>query len=65
MPRRSLATGRLGLFFRLGQGCAVSLHPAFEQPGHQGFEKAGLALQLPFCFEVRTLGDRLVSSAPE
>ena len=23
------------------------------------------ALQLPFCFEVRTLGDRLVSSAPE
>jgi hypothetical protein len=25
----------------------------------------GLALQLPFCFEVRTLSDRLVSSAPE
>ena len=24
-----------------------------------------LALQLPFCFEVRTLSDRLVSSAPE
>ena len=24
----------------------------------------GLALQLPFCFEVRTLSDRLVSSAP-
>jgi ADP-ribosyl-[dinitrogen reductase] hydrolase len=27
--------------------------------------KGGLALQLPFCFEVRTLSDRLVSSAPE
>jgi hypothetical protein len=25
----------------------------------------GLALQLPFCFEVRTLCDCLVSSAPE
>jgi hypothetical protein len=24
-----------------------------------------LALQLPFCFEVRTPSDRLVSSAPE
>ena len=24
-----------------------------------------LALQLPFCFEVRALGDGLVSSAPE
>jgi len=24
-----------------------------------------LTLQLPFCFEVRTLSDRLVSSAPE
>jgi hypothetical protein len=24
----------------------------------------GLALQLSFCFEVRTLSDRLVSSAP-
>src|SRR5258707_10338108 len=28
-------------------------------------ETAGLALQLPFCFEVRTPSDRLVSSAPE
>jgi outer membrane immunogenic protein len=27
--------------------------------------KGGLALQLPFCFEVRTPSDRLVSSAPE
>ena len=26
---------------------------------------ARLALQLPFCFEVRALGDGLVSSAPE
>ena len=26
---------------------------------------AGLALQLPFCFEVRALGGSLVSSAPE
>ncbi len=25
----------------------------------------GLALQLPFCFEVRTLGCGLVSSTPE
>jgi hypothetical protein len=24
-----------------------------------------LALQLPFCFEVRSLGDRLMSSPPE
>jgi hypothetical protein len=30
---------------------------------HTAFK--GLALQLPFCFEVRTLSDRLVSSAPE
>jgi hypothetical protein len=29
------------------------------------FNVIGLALQLPFCFEVRTLSDRLVSSAPE
>jgi hypothetical protein len=28
-------------------------------------EAQSLALQLPFCFEVRTLSDRLVSSAPE
>jgi hypothetical protein len=27
--------------------------------------EARLTLQLPFCFEVRTLSDRLVSSAPE
>jgi hypothetical protein len=27
--------------------------------------RGNLALQLPFCFEVRTLSDRLVSSAPE
>jgi hypothetical protein len=26
---------------------------------------AALALQLPFCFEVRALSDRLVSSTPE
>jgi hypothetical protein len=25
----------------------------------------GIALQLPFCFEVRALSDRLVSSTPE
>ena len=30
-----------------------------------GSVMAGLALQLPFCFEVRALGDGLVSSAPE
>jgi hypothetical protein len=29
------------------------------------YGKEGLALQLPFCFEVRALGDRLVSSTPE
>jgi hypothetical protein len=31
----------------------------------QGFLDNGLALQLPFCFEVRAPSDRLVSSAPE
>jgi hypothetical protein len=31
----------------------------------QGFIDNGLALQLPFCFEVRAPSDRLVSSAPE
>ena len=28
-------------------------------------KEEALALQLPFCFEVRALGDGLVSSAPE
>jgi hypothetical protein len=30
-----------------------------------GLCRQQLALQLPFCFEVRTLSDRLVGSAPE
>jgi hypothetical protein len=35
-----------------------------NRPG-AAISRWNLALQLPFCFEVRTLSDRLVSSAPE
>ncbi len=49
---------------------AVVNSPAEARGGRNaaiGFGVAAgvLALQLPFCFEVRALGDRLVSSAPE
>jgi hypothetical protein len=37
----------------------------FAQRAKADLETSDLALQLPFCFEVRTLSDRLVSSAPE
>jgi hypothetical protein len=38
-----------------------------EEPSElrQGERKAVLALQLSFCFKVRALSDRLVSSTPE
>jgi hypothetical protein len=52
----------------LGVSQNESVHPQLEsQPGPDENPKSQqtLALQLPFCFEVRTLSDRLVSSAPE
>ena len=35
------------------------------QRPHPDVARSGLALQLPFCFEVRALSNRLVSSTPE
>ena len=40
-----------------------SLRHHGRRPGRQA--PPSLTLQLPFCFEVRALGDGLVSSAPE
>jgi hypothetical protein len=38
---------------------------ASKERGHRGHLKTDLALQLSFCFKVRALSDRLVSSTPE
>ena len=63
-----------GLLFALGvttvvleiySGSSYLEHRDTTQTLPQAAVRRGLALQLPFCFEVRTLSDRLVSSAPE
>jgi hypothetical protein len=57
----------LPVFF--GAGIGVYFDLTVEPPLWPGIVAAiagiGLALQLPFCFEVRALSDRLVSSTPE
>jgi class 3 adenylate cyclase len=50
----------------MGDGVLIYFgYPAAHEDDAERAARAGLALQLPFCFEVRTLSDRLVSSAPE
>ena len=49
----------LGNFYRTTSPSEIGAFLAADRPG------GILALQLPFCFEVRALSDRLVSSAPE
>jgi hypothetical protein len=52
----------------LGVSQNESVHPQLESqpsPDENPESQQTLALQLPFCFEVRALGGSLVSSAPE
>jgi hypothetical protein len=52
----------------LGISQNESFHPKLESqpsPNENPESQQTLALQLPFCFEVRALGDGLVSSAPK
>jgi hypothetical protein len=57
MNRRSSLTITIAALLCFGVSTS-----AFTQQGPLG---TALALQLPFCFEVRALSDRLVSSTPE
>ncbi len=43
----------------------IAINAKLDELIRQAHGGVGLALQLPFCFEVRSLSGRLVSSAPE
>src|SRR5882724_1530905 len=48
-----------------GGGKQSRCRPRVRSLSPRGLLPSSLTLQLPFCFEVRALGDGLVSSAPE
>jgi hypothetical protein len=69
IPPRLLAHLRRWKDRKLIATCFVEFNGKPVVSGKKGFSRAvglaGLALQLPFCFEVRAPSDRLVSSAPK
>jgi hypothetical protein len=50
------------VFHRLAMWWIILAHEAEDDGPYSRYH---LALQLPFCFEVRSLSERLVSSTPE